>query len=498
MKRYVWSVWFLLLFPTLLFGAEPIRQTPLSFQLPRATAANLSLAMHGWNFSRSGLSGENWLRRFTDAIQAEVPTGLGNERQWDVQPFYWDTIAGDYWSTAPHKAVQRAFEVGVRLGSQIVERGYDRVHLYGYSAGGELAAMAAWQVKRLSPDTTVQLTLLDPYVPGRQGLDDGVLTDWADHYFTEDSGSGFFPYLSWTDNPLPNAFNVDISDFDPVFSFNPDTIFGVGHLEVRWQYEQTIYGNRPWNSGTFGFPLSMEALGEDWNPAAEYPKGEVVSLGGSGNAPYRFPAVIFSQTVDNPAALQVAEQSPMGVSVTPDAFTLSAGGGPAWVRFFVDTQREINSLRFTFASDGKGLAAVYWDNEPIRLLQSDMLPLDPTEYSVYLSEEAAGRHEVALRLDGADSQVRFSNVALEFLALTRTPLFLNGDYDGNGRVDQVDLDRVLLNWGRDTVDQEELDRVLLNWGRSSIGSAAVPEPPMIALALAGAAMLCALRPSVYV
>jgi hypothetical protein len=55
---------------------------------------------------------------------------------------------------------------------------------------------------------------------------------------------------------------------------------------------------------------------------------------------------------------------------------------------------------------------------------------------------------------------------------------LPGDYDGSGRVDQRDLDLVLLHWGQSgnstpagwvqelpsgTIDQNELDRVLLNW-----------------------------------
>jgi hypothetical protein len=66
------------------------------------------------------------------------------------------------------------------------------------------------------------------------------------------------------------------------------------------------------------------------------------------------------------------------------------------------------------------------------------------------------------------------------------PPVLVGDYNGNGRVEQADLDLVLLNWGTalnqpwvdGTVDQAELDGVLLNWGNeAALGSAAgVPEP----------------------
>jgi hypothetical protein len=75
-----------------------------------------------------------------------------------------------------------------------------------------------------------------------------------------------------------------------------------------------------------------------------------------------------------------------------------------------------------------------------------------------------------------------------------------GDYDGDGAVDQSDLDLVLLNWGADgkappmgwtndlptgNIDQDELDGVLLNWGNMAtegLGSAAtVPEPATLLL-----------------
>jgi arylsulfate sulfotransferase len=79
--------------------------------------------------------------------------------------------------------------------------------------------------------------------------------------------------------------------------------------------------------------------------------------------------------------------------------------------------------------------------------------------------------------------------------MTMLPLPLDSaDYDGNGQVEQGDLDLVLLHWGQDAaaapaawvqnrptgaIDQAELDLVLLNWGATSaVGAAgnAVPEP----------------------
>jgi hypothetical protein len=73
-----------------------------------------------------------------------------------------------------------------------------------------------------------------------------------------------------------------------------------------------------------------------------------------------------------------------------------------------------------------------------------------------------------------------------------------GDYNGNGTVEQADLDLVLLNWGQPgtpggwtndlpegNIDQAELDGVLLNWGNTAaaLGTASVPEPAAWIIAL---------------
>jgi hypothetical protein len=81
---------------------------------------------------------------------------------------------------------------------------------------------------------------------------------------------------------------------------------------------------------------------------------------------------------------------------------------------------------------------------------------------------------------------------------------LTGDFNGNGRVEQSDVDLVLLNWGQSAndlpqgwivnapagnIDQDELDAVLLNWGAGGgLGSpSGVPEPSTIALLVVAAA-----------
>jgi hypothetical protein len=104
--------------------------------------------------------------------------------------------------------------------------------------------------------------------------------------------------------------------------------------------------------------------------------------------------------------------------------------------------------------------------------------------------------------------VDYDQGVLEFM-----DMLLVGDYNGNGTVEQADLDLVLLNWG-DTladpagigwvndlpsgpVDQEELDDVLLNWGSGAaqaVGAAAVPEPQSWVLAVTLMLCICAQAP----
>jgi hypothetical protein len=84
-----------------------------------------------------------------------------------------------------------------------------------------------------------------------------------------------------------------------------------------------------------------------------------------------------------------------------------------------------------------------------------------------------------------------------------------GDYNGNGTVEQADLDLVLLNWGtggvpggwvndlpEGNIDQAELDGVLLNWGNmaaAGLGGSPVPEPASGILIVLFACVTLAMR-----
>jgi hypothetical protein len=99
---------------------------------------------------------------------------------------------------------------------------------------------------------------------------------------------------------------------------------------------------------------------------------------------------------------------------------------------------------------------------------------------------------------------------VDYGAIPVGPGGIPGDYNGNGTVEQADLDLVLLNWGaggvpggwvndlpEGNIDQAELDGVLLNWGNmaaAGLGSAAgVPEPASWLIAMVALVAVCASR-----
>ena len=90
------------------------------------------------------------------------------------------------------------------------------------------------------------------------------------------------------------------------------------------------------------------------------------------------------------------------------------------------------------------------------------------------------------------------------------PAPLAGDFNGNGLVEQGDLDLVLGHWGADgtelpeewindlpdgVIDQGELDSVLTGWGSSypSLAAHVTPEPPTIGILVFAATWLSAFR-----
>jgi hypothetical protein len=109
-----------------------------------------------------------------------------------------------------------------------------------------------------------------------------------------------------------------------------------------------------------------------------------------------------------------------------------------------------------------------------------------------ISHEPAANHRY-VRLTLVDDAGNTSNMLIAHALVDPRPI-LPGDFNGNGQVEQADLDLVLLHWGQEgagtpptwtgppatgLVDQEELDAVLLNWGVAAAALAAPAQVPLI-------------------
>jgi hypothetical protein len=152
----------------------------------------------------------------------------------------------------------------------------------------------------------------------------------------------------------------------------------------------------------------------------------------------------------------------------------------------VTTGPTLTRLAGSGAVDGNDPAYRHsYDSGPIQL--AEPVPVGATLRARWISVANSSTRSVIFGLD---------NVSLQSL-----PGMVLPDYDGNGLVDQGDLDLVLLNWGADAaappagwindlpsgqVDQSELDKVLLNWGSQAAAGLpveSVPEPATAAALL---------------
>ncbi len=133
-----------------------------------------------------------------------------------------------------------------------------------------------------------------------------------------------------------------------------------------------------------------------------------------------------------------------------------------------------------------------WENGGTFVINDSMLGM-PLELRLGKREQFAVLDAIVFALDGS-----LTDAELDALF---TATAITGDYNGNGQVEQGDLDLVLQNWGTGTfggdaaaldgggpfdgnVDQNELDGVLQNWGASSaprFDGASLPEPGSVAL-----------------
>ena len=181
------------------------------------------------------------------------------------------------------------------------------------------------------------------------------------------------------------------------------------------------------------------------------------------------------------------------------AFDLSVDGGP-YEFLFASSVDEDATLEYQMELPDPDLPLIALDDP----LAMDGVVLNNLFQT--LSADVLGTgNQLELRFraiaDGADEVFAFRNLRVEGMADGPSVPVLEGDYSGNGLVEQADLDLVLGNWGAAAndvpatwindppegfVDQNDLDQVLGNWGQISgapLAATNVPEPSAVMMAL---------------
>ncbi|MEM9753360.1 MAG: hypothetical protein AAF916_08235 [Planctomycetota bacterium] len=134
--------------------------------------------------------------------------------------------------------------------------------------------------------------------------------------------------------------------------------------------------------------------------------------------------------------------------------------------------------------------------------------------AAWLSQDGSYHQSQSLLINNGVINVFMPRESMMTLVLSTLVATLAGDFNGNGQVEQSDLNLVLNNWGQTgtpngwvvdaptgVVDQGELNAVLNNWGSSSSpdlsGLDSIPEPAALGL-LAMACVLVKRRSATHV
>ncbi len=367
---------------------EPTPQMRFESHLPEPTGVkNLVLVTHGWN--ATGEDRVAWVEVMADTIRARV-----DPNEWEVVAYQWTEEA------KTKRPLANSRQQGTLDGKILAARNYDRVHLIGNSAGGDLVDAMAEQINAAQYGTVIHTTFLDAYAPPWSD-DYGAFSTWSDHYFN----TGDFP-LVYTETLLDNAHNFNVSNLNPL----PDDSF-FGHQWPRTWYFETIVDAS--GSSQYGFPLSHE--GGNWNPS-QYPKGEETVLGqGQPPGSIEWLAQWAGQYLDLQAGAHVVSRTGLvqffqnGLSMQTDS--------PVWFIGEVDIEDKVNLLRFdlefTSATGAEGLLAVYFDDYVLGKIDERFAPAGIQQVVFELDDPLPGSHTLSLRLDSfsdVPSSVSISNL----------------------------------------------------------------------------------------
>jgi len=366
----------------------PAPQMRFESHLPELTGAkNLVLVTHGWN--PEGEDRVAWVDVMADMIKTRV-----DPSEWEVVAYQWTKEA------KTKRPLANSRQQGTLDGKILAARNYDRVHLIGNSAGGDLVDAMAEQINAAQHGTVIHTTFLDAYAPPWSD-EYGAFSTWSDHYFN----TGDFP-LVYTETLLDNAHNFNVSNLNPL----PDD-WAFGHQWPRAWYFETIADAS--GSSQYGFPLSYE--GENWNPG-QYLKGEETVLGqGQPPSSIEWLAQWAGQYLDLRTGAHVVNRTGLvqffqnGLSMQTDS--------PVWLIAEVDMEDEEDLLRFdlefTSEAGAEGLLAIYFDDYVLGKIDERFAPAGIQQVVFELDDPLPGSHTLSLRFDSfsdVPSSVSISNL----------------------------------------------------------------------------------------
>ena len=421
---------------------KPIQPTYSKPPKKEVVKNSLIVVTHGWQpaFLPVDIA---WMETMTNAISRYlVNKGLVN---WQVHAHRWVERAQ---TRNPKNAVLNAKEEGVSFAKYILEQRFTFVHIVSHSAGAGFSQKATETIKAARPDIVVHLTFLDPFVgfdyAGKTEYGKGA--NWAENYFSRDMLTS--PIDHWfTEGPLDNAYNVDVTFLDPnksetdVYRSTPNG--ALAHCyETRtshaWPYEfytKTIPPSAISGSGGFGFLLSEEASGLQQAMTKYGNRGNVPDSLGTPDTP-----CVNTLYVTTPSFIgeKMEFKDTSSIKSTTGTIKLDVWGltlttsSPIWVaqNTVITSRANFVSLEaeFTSASGAEGLLSVYWETNVIGSVDERATPAGIRQYRFPLPEVvASGSRVLGFRLDAfsaIQSSVTVTNVALGFAGV-REPFSLS-------------------------------------------------------------------------
>ncbi|MEM1026590.1 MAG: hypothetical protein AAGJ38_00740 [Planctomycetota bacterium] len=292
------------------------------------------------------------------------------------------------------------------------------------------------------------------------------------------------------------------AQFTTVLNVPGDDISGLGGIGSSTQLNLASGGTIP---SSLIDPFDA-GLFQDDDPGAPASSNVEVNVTGGSVGPFLFANAgstinisggsvgdLFS--ANNGSMINVSGGS-IGASFLANAGSqVNISGGTLGEGFVAGTNANVNLLGSFFALDGTDITGT---------LSTESSTALSTRGGAILTGTLSDGSAFSFTLNDTFSDGDF--FALDsVLTLMLQASFIEGDYNGNGLVDQADLNFVLANWGASTVppefieaalpgggpfdgavDQNELNGVLGNWGSSvntQLSLNAIPEPAAAAALL---------------